>query len=117
MPSPSSTEARLADSSTTRPETTSPGLCSAMYSSMLVGIKLLHAELDLALFRRDAQHLSFDNLADAQHILRMIDALFGADLADVNQTLDTVSDLYKGAECHDLGDRTFDLRADTGTCW
>ena len=37
MPSPSSTVAPSGDSSTTRPETMSPGLCSAMYSSMLVG--------------------------------------------------------------------------------
>ena len=60
-----------------------------------------------------AEHLRLDHLADAEHILRMIDALFGADLADVNQALDAVGDLHKRAELHELGHRPFDLRADT----
>ena len=42
----------------------------------------------------------------------MIDALVGADFADVDQAFDAFGDLDKGAEGHDLGDRAFDLRAD-----
>ena len=103
---------RDGDSSTTRPETMSPGLCSAMYSSMLVGIKLLHGELDLALFRIDAKDLSFDHLTVAQHVARMVDAAVRRDLADVHEAVDAFSDLNECAEVHDLGDGAFDLRAD-----
>ena len=62
------------------------------------GNQLLHAELDLALFRRDAEHLRFDDLAGAQHILRMIDAFIGADLADVDEAFDAFGDLDERAE-------------------
>ena len=112
MPSPSSTVAPVADSSTTRPETSVAGFVLGDVLVDAGGNQLLHAELDLALFRRDAEHLRFDDLADAQHVLGMIDALVGADLADVDEAFDAFGDLDESAEGHDLGDGTFDLGAD-----
>src|SRR5690348_698664 len=41
--------------------------------------QLLHSQLQTALVRVDLQHLSLDRLADAEHVLRMVDALLGAD--------------------------------------
>ena len=79
------------------------------------GDELLHAQLDLALFRIDGQHLGLYHLARAQHVLRMVDALFGADLADVNQAFDAFGQLDEGAEVHQLGHRPFNLRADRET--
>ncbi len=76
------------------------------------GDQLLHAELDLALLGVDGQHLRLDDLSGAQHVLRMIDALVGADLADVDQSLDAFGDLNECAEVHQLGDGAFDLRTD-----
>ena len=76
------------------------------------GNQLLHAEFDLALFRGDAEDLRLDDLAGAQHVLRMIDALVGADLADVDEAFDAVGDLNERAERHDLGNGAFDLGAD-----
>src|ERR1035441_4196192 len=75
------------------------------------GDQLLHGELDLALYRVDGQNLGFDDLAGAEHILRMIDALVGADLADVDQAFNAIFELHEGAEVHELGDRALDLRA------
>ena len=79
---------------------------------MLVGIKLLHAELDLALFRVDGEDQRFDDLALAQHVAGMVDAAVGGDLADVDEAFDAFGDLDEGAEVHDFGDGAFDLGAD-----
>ena len=98
--------------STTRPETTSPGLCSAMYSSMLVGMSCFMLSLIWRFSGVDGEHLRLDDLAGAEHVLGMIDALVGADFADVDQAFDAFGELHEGAELHDLGDGAFDLRAD-----
>ena len=70
MPSPSSMDATAPESSTTRPETSVAGFVLGDVLVDAGGNELLHAELDLALFRRDAEHLRLDDLADAQHVLR-----------------------------------------------
>ena len=54
------------------------------------GDELLHAELDLALFRVDGQDLRLDDLAGAQHVRGVVEAAVGGDLADVDQPLDAV---------------------------
>ena len=67
-----------------------------MFCDVLVdagGNQLLHAEFNLALLWCDAEHLRFDHLAGAQHILRMIDALVGANLADVDEADNVVQAL------------------------
>ena len=110
-PSPSSTLRALPETSVMRPVTTSPSLCSAMYSSRLVGIKLLHAETDAALLAIHFQHLRLHHLAQLQHILRMIDALLRADIADVDHALDTFGKLHERAELLQAGDRAFHHRA------
>src|ERR1035438_371701 len=53
-PSPSSTLAREPDTSVIRPVTTSPSLCSAIYSSRLVGINCL---IDRKSTRLNSSHL------------------------------------------------------------
>ena len=98
--------------STTRPETMSPGFVLGDVLVDAGGDELLHAELDLALFSVDGQHLRLHDLAGAQHVLRMIDAAVGDDLADVHEAFDALGDLHECAEVHDLGDGPFDLRAD-----
>src|SRR5271157_1971304 len=42
----------------------------------------------------------------------MVDALLGADLADVNHALDALAKLHKRAELGEARDRPFDHRAD-----
>ena len=54
------------------------------------GDELLHAELDLALLGVDGEDLRLDDLAGAEHVIGVVDALVGADLADVDQALDAV---------------------------
>src|SRR5271157_2969195 len=76
------------------------------------GDELLHGEFDLAFFNVDGEDLRLDHLADAEKILGMIDALFGADFADVDQAFDAVDELHEGAEVHEPGDGAFDLGAD-----
>ena len=75
------------------------------------GDELLHAQLDLALLWIDIEDLRLHYIAHAEHVLRMVDALVGADLADVNQAFDAVGQLNKRAKVHELGDRTFNLRS------
>src|SRR5205814_9782309 len=76
------------------------------------GHQLLHAELHLALFGVDGQHLRFDHLPGAQHIGGMIEAAFDSDLADVDEALNPFADLHECAEVHELCDWPLDLRTD-----
>ena len=61
-PSPSSTLARVAETSTTRPLTLSPALCSAMYSSIEVGTSCLIPNRSRRRSRVRLQDLRFDDL-------------------------------------------------------
>ena len=81
-----------------RPVTTSPSLCSAMYSSRLVGTICFMPRRSAALLGIDFQHLGLHRLPDLQHVLRMIDALLGADVADVDHAFHAFGELHEGAE-------------------
>ena len=94
-----------------RPVTGSPALCSAMYSSRLLGTSCFMLRRT-ALLAVDVHHLGAHDLARLQNILRMIDALLRADFADVNHAFDAFGKLHERAELGDAGDRTFDHRAD-----
>src|ERR1035441_530905 len=64
----------------------------------LGGDELLHAELDLALFRVNGQDLRLDDLPLAQHFRGVVEAALGGDLADVDQAFDAVGQLDEGSE-------------------
>ena len=86
------------ETSATRPVTTSPSLCSAMYSSRLVGTSCFMPSRMRRFSRIDFEHLRLHHLAHLQHVLRMIDALLGADVADVDHALDAFGKLHERAE-------------------
>ena len=62
------------------------------------GNQLLHAQAQAALLGIDFEHLRLHHLPDLQHVLRMIDALLGADVADVDHALDAFGELHERAE-------------------
>src|ERR1035441_5635553 len=78
----------------------------------LGGDELLHAELDLALFRVNGQDLRLDDLPLAQHFRGVVEAALGGDLADVDQAFDAVGQLDEGSEVHQFGDGPLNLGAD-----
>ena len=57
----------------------------------------------------------FDDLAGAKDVLRVVDALFGADFADVDHAFDAFSELNEGSELGEAGDRAFDRWSRWGT--
>ena len=114
-PSPSSTVARLRFTSATRPVTSSPSLCSAMYSSSDVGTQLLQTQPQTALLAIVLEHDGAHHLADFQFVLRMIDALLVHDVADMNHAFDIFGHLHERAELLELRNRPFDDRADRDT--
>src|SRR5207253_44419 len=59
----------------------------------------------------DGEQLRFDHLADAKHVARVVDALFGAHIADVNHAFDALGDLNKRAKLRQVRHRAFDHRA------
>ena len=61
------------------------------------GDELLHSQAQLTLFGIDGEQLRFDHLADAKHVAGVVDALFGAHIADVNHAFDALGDLNKRA--------------------
>src|ERR1019366_5169488 len=73
------------------------------------------AELDLAFFGVDGEDKGFDDFADAQNFLRVVDSLFGRDLADVDEAFNALFDLNEGTEVGEAHDRAGDLRANGET--
>ena len=73
--------------------------------------QLFHAQADEPLRRIEREHLRLDDLPGFQHFLRVIDALFRADFADVNHALHAFGKLHEGAELGQARDRPFDHRA------
>ena len=95
------------------PDTTSPTLCSAMYSSMLVGMSCFMLSLIWRFSVSMASTCAFTTCpARSTSCGWMIQPSIGDDLADVNQALDAVGDLHKCAEIHQLRHRPLDLRTD-----
>ena len=76
------------------------------------GDELLHAQLNLSLLSVDSEHLRLNRLAGPQDVLRMVDALVGADFADVDQPLNAFGDLHEGAELGNTDHRALDGRTD-----
>src|SRR5262249_27792805 len=76
------------------------------------GHKLLDSQLQPALFGIHFKHLRLDRLPNLEYILRMIDAFFRADVADMNHALETFGKLNEGAEIRQTRNRSFDLGAD-----
>src|SRR3984885_526884 len=72
--------------------------------------QLLHTQLNLTLFQIYGENLSSDDLLYLKHVLWMVNAFFGADLADVNQALDALRQLHKGSELRYSCDWAFDNR-------
>jgi len=95
-------------------DATGNNIALSMLSEIFVntgGNQLLDTQLDLTFIRIDAEHLGFHHLADSQYILRMVDMFFGADFADMDEALNTLCELNKGAELHQAYDGTFNDRA------
>src|SRR5262249_41621906 len=74
--------------------------------------ELLHPETQAAFRRIDFEHLRLHHLADLEDVLRMIDALLRADIADVHHAFDAFGDLHERAELLDAGDWSLDDRAE-----
>ena len=55
--------------------------------------------------------MRLDDLAGAQLLRGVVEALFRGDLADVDQPFNAVGQLDEGSEVHQLGDRSLDLGA------
>src|SRR5690348_6431731 len=72
------------------------------------GHHLLDAELETPFLRINFKHLSLDGLADFEHVLRMIDSLLCADVADMNHAFDSFSDLHEYPEVGQTRDWTVD---------
>ncbi len=81
-----------------------------------IGLKLLDAEREAAVFRLDAENDGLDLLALLQDFGRMLDALGPAQVGDVDEAVDAVFDLDEGAEVGEVADAAFDDGADRGTC-
>ena len=62
------------------------------------GHQLLHAQAQAALRGIDFEHLRLHHLADLEHVLRMIDALLGADVAHVDHAFHALGQLHERAE-------------------
>src|ERR1035437_3483772 len=75
------------------------------------GNQLPHAETQTALLDIEFEHLRLDYLPGVQHVLGMIDALLGADIAHVDHALDALGHLHERAELLDAGHRALDHRA------
>ncbi len=63
---------------------------------------------ELTLFAVDVEDLGLDDLADAEDVGGVVEALFGGDLGDVDEAFDAFGDLDEGAELGDAGDGAFD---------
>src|SRR5579863_2525297 len=74
------------------------------------GDQLLHPQFQPPLLGVDFEYLRFHRLPDLQQVLRVIDALFGAHVADVNHAFDAFGELNESAEFGEAGDWTFDRR-------
>ena len=96
----------------TRPVTTSPSLCSAMYSSSAVGCSCFSPSRRRRFSRSFSSTMRPHHLANFQHVLRMIDPLLVHDVADVNHAFDVFGHLHKRAELLELRDRAFHDRPD-----
>src|SRR5579863_8900456 len=59
----------------------------------------------------DFEHLRLHRLANLQHVLRMLNAFLGAQIADVNHALDTLGKLNKGAKFSQADDWAFNHRS------
>ena len=69
-----------------------------------VRLGLFHAERNLLLFQVDLEHENLDTIPGADEFGGVVDAFGPGHLGDVNQTLDTVLQLHKGAVGHDVHD-------------
>ena len=66
--------------------------------------QLLHAQPQLPFLGIDREHLSLDQLSNLHHFLGMVDALLGAQVADVNHAFNALGKLHK---CAELGDAKY----------
>src|SRR5262249_17133624 len=73
--------------------------------------QLFYSQPQPALFSIDFENLRLNHLADFQNVLRMVDSFFGADVADVNHSFDSLGNLNKGAELRQANHRPLDHRA------
>src|SRR5262249_21105438 len=73
--------------------------------------QLLHAEPQAALFGVDFEHLRLHHLVHLEDVLRMVDALLGADVADVDHALHAFGHLHEGAELLQTDHRAVHHRA------
>src|SRR5208283_3051707 len=73
--------------------------------------QLFHAQPYETLFRVEREHLSLHHLAGFQNLLRMVDSLLRADLADVNHAFNAFGELHEGAELCQVGYRSLDHSA------
>src|SRR6185369_8585221 len=63
-----------------------------------IGLKLLHSERKTAVFRLDAENDGLHAIALLQHFGRMLNAFGPAQVAYVDQSVDTIFDLDEGTE-------------------
>ena len=73
--------------------------------------QLLHAQPQLPLCLVHFEHLGLDDLPNLQHVLRVMDAFLGADLAHVDHAFHPIRKLHERAELGEAGHRSFDYRA------
>ena len=73
---------------------------------------LFHAQRDFLLFLVDGEHHHLDLVARLDQFAGMADPLCPAHLADVDESLDTVLQLYEGAIAHHVDDRALAHGAD-----
>src|SRR5207245_6183793 len=71
-------------------------------------LELFHPEPDAPLLAVHIQHDCAHGLALLEDLLRMIDALLGAEIADVDHAFDAVPQIHERAELHQAGYRAFD---------
>src|ERR1700683_2734526 len=75
------------------------------------GNQLLDSQLEPPLFAVNLEHLRLHRLPDLQHVTGMADALFGANVTDMNHALNAFGNLHEGAKLSDADDRAFHHRA------
>src|ERR1700736_155369 len=73
--------------------------------------QLFYSELHSPLLNIDFEHLRLDRLPNFQNVLRMIDTLLGAHVADVNHALDALGKLHERPDLSQARDWPFDHRA------
>ena len=116
-PSPSSTLAFFWLTSTSRPLTVSPVLCSAMYSSIEVGSSCFIPSRMRRLARSTSRTCARTRWPTVRRLPWVLEALLAADVADVDHALDALAQFDEGAEIGQTHHRAFHGRRPRRTSW